>query len=119
MTEKDEKHFRDSDVCWFCDEPFGLSSKQCKSINFMLINMESDTETIYSDSSISDDESVHSSDLDFIDDSDLTSESDWSSSDDSDIDYIPEFKKQNCFQDENYEYINVKFIDDKWVINFK
>ena len=37
----------------------------------------------------SDDESVHSSDLD------LSSEEGWTSSDDSDIDYIPEFKKQN------------------------
>ena len=51
--------------------------------------MESDTESIYSE-----DESVHSSDLDFIDDLDLSSEEAWTSSDDSDIDYIPEFKKQ-------------------------
>ena len=56
--------------------------------------MDSDTESIYSDSSISDDESVHSSNLDFIDDSDLSSEEGWTSSDDRDIDYIPEFKKQ-------------------------
>ena len=56
--------------------------------------MESDTETIYSDSSISDDESIHTSDEEFIDDSDLSSEEGWTSSDDSDIDYIPEFKKQ-------------------------
>ena len=55
--------------------------------------MSSDSETIYSDSSISDEESIHTSDEEFIDDSDLTSESDWSSSDDSDDDYITPYKK--------------------------
>ena len=51
--------------------------------------MESDTKSIYSE-----DESVHSSDLDVFDDSDLSSEEGWTSSDDSDIDYIPELEKQ-------------------------
>ena len=37
------------------------------------MSLPSDSETIYSDSEISSDESIHDSDLDFIDDSDLTS----------------------------------------------
>ena len=35
------------------------------------MSLPSDSETIYSDSEISSDESIHKSDIDFIDDSDL------------------------------------------------
>ena len=46
------------------------------------MSLPSDSETIYSDSEISSDESIHDSDLDFIDDSDLSTSD--SSSDESD-----------------------------------
>ena len=36
------------------------------------MSLPSDSETIYSDSEISSDESIHESDIDFIDDSDLS-----------------------------------------------
>ena len=45
------------------------------------MSLPSDSETIYSDSEISSDESIHDSDLDFIDDSDLST-SDSSSDED-------------------------------------
>ena len=45
------------------------------------MNEPSDSETIYSDSKKSSDESVQESDLDFIDDSDVSSESSDESSD--------------------------------------
>ena len=47
----------------------------------MSLPSDSDGETIYSESEISSDESIHDSDLDFIDDSDLSS----SDSDDDEI----------------------------------
>ena len=45
------------------------------------MSLPSDSETIYSDSEISSDESIHESDIDFIDDSDLST-SDESSDED-------------------------------------
>ena len=46
------------------------------------MSLTKDSETLYSDSEISSDESIHESDLDFIDDSDVSTESSDESSDD-------------------------------------
>ena len=53
-----------------------------------------DSETVYSDSEISSDESIHESDIDFIDDSDVSSES----SNESDINSKngDEFQDNKC-----------------------
>ena len=70
-------------------------------------NYESDSETIYSDSDISsDNESIHESDIDFIDDSDFsiddsdvsTDESDDSIDNESYTYYIPVHKRQNSVE---------------------
>ena len=50
---------------------------------------ESESETIYPESEISEDESLHSSDEDFIDDSDSESEDE-----DEDEDFIPPKRKR-------------------------
>ena len=49
------------------------------------MSLPCDSETIYSDSEISSDESIHESDLDFIDDSDVSSGCSDESSDESDV----------------------------------
>ena len=67
----------------------------------------SDGETIYSDSDMSIDESVHTSDEDFIDDSDV-------SEDDSEDEYVPEYKKQRI---ESEQKVEIKFVNGKWVLN--
>ena len=46
------------------------------------MSLPNDSETIYSDSEITSDESIHNSDLNFIDDSELSSGSSDDSSDD-------------------------------------
>ena len=56
----------------------------------------SDGETIYSESEISsEDESMNTSDEEFIDDSDLSTEDE---SDSSDEEYIPPYKRQNLIK---------------------
>ena len=48
----------------------------------LLMDMPSDSETFFSDSEISSDESIHESDLDFIDDPNLETTDESSGSDD-------------------------------------
>ena len=67
----------------------------------------SDGETIYSDSDMLTDESVHTSDEDFIDDSDV-------SEDDSEDEYVPEYEKQRT---ESEQKVEIKFVNGKWVLN--
>ena len=72
----------------------------------------SDGETFYSDSDMSTDESVHTSDEDFIDDSDVSEDD--STEDDSEDEYVPEYKKQRT---ESEQKVEIKFVNGKWVLN--
>ena len=70
----------------------------------------SDGETIYSDSDISSDESMHTSDEDFIDDSDV-------SEDESDDEYVPEYKRQKLVSCGDEQKVEIKFVDGQWILN--
>ena len=59
------------------------------------MDLPSDSETIYSDSKISSDESIHESDVDFIDDSDLTRSDESDSSDESSDDFYYQINDYN------------------------
>ena len=77
----------------------------------------SDGETIYSDSDISSDESMHTSDEDFIDDSDASIEVETESSEDeSDDEYIPH-KRQKLGSCEDEQKVEIKFVKGKWILN--
>ena len=75
----------------------------------------SDGETIYSDSDISSDESVHTSDEDFIDDSDVSEDD--SIEDDSEDEYVPEYKRQKLVSCGDEQKVEIKFVDGQWVLN--
>ena len=75
----------------------------------------SDGETIYSDSDMSTDESVHTSDEDFIDDSDVSEDD--STEDDSEDEYVPEYKRQKLVSCEDEQKVEIKFINGQWVLN--
>ena len=73
-----------------------------------------DGESIYSESEISSDESMNTSDEEFIDDS-----SDNNSDNNSDDEYVPPFKRQNLEDNESKEKIEIKFINGEWNIIVK
>ena len=75
------------------DKPFELS--------------ESDSETIITESEMSSDESIHTSDEEFIDDSDLSTE------DESDDEYVPPYKR---FVNENEYKVEINFENGEWVL---
>ena len=70
----------------------------------------SDSETIFSESEISEDESMNTSDEEFIDDSDISTEDE---SDSSDEEYVPPYKR---FVNENEEKVEIKFENGEWVL---
>ena len=72
---------------------------------------ESDGESIYSESEISSDESMYTSDEEFIED-----KSEDVSSDDSESEYVPPYKR---FGNENEEKVEIKFENGEWNIVVK
>ncbi len=81
-----------------------------------------DGETIYSDSDMSSDESMHTSDEDFIDDSNASTDDETEDESEDENEYesddsVITYKRQKLISCEDEQKVEIKFVNGQWILN--